>query len=356
VKRDLGSGGWVVELRPHGVAHLFAAAGLALWLAAWLAGTVLGFGVVLALLGHWPGRSPLPSLPPGYGTVALGFMLVWLGLWTLGGISALTHFLGLLWGRDRIEFDGAGIRHTRQVGPFGRSRRHPRESVRAAALHGREAVLVIETGRETVPLSRLGSQAERARVRAEIDKALGLGQVQWFPELPEGWESEAIRGGTLLRRDRARTAHQAHVLWGITVLLAAAVAWALLGAGHEAGRWVVGSIGGLFGTATLLSALWLSWWMDELHLLPGRAERRQRLGLLARALSFVPPHLAIEHRTGQDGDDRYLLLLRGADRETCVDQSLGEPGDLIRLGRWMAGKLGTKLDLESDLRPPSQAA
>jgi hypothetical protein len=356
VKRDFEAGRWIVELRPQGAARFFAAGFLGFWLMGWAVGEGFALRMLLGLLGLWPGRTVGPSAHEAAGTAVLGFLLFWLTFWTLGGVMALIQMMWLLWGVDRIEYDGAGVRHMMRLGPFGRSRWHPRETVRSVVLRGHRTSLGLETSRGVTTLTRLGSEAERLELRGEIEKMLGLRDAELIAELPPGWESEPTpEGTTLLRRSRALRKRQSQVLWTITMLLAGGVAWSLLGTWDDPARWAGVGVGVMLGVLSLAGALWLTFRVDEIHLRVGQAERRQRFGRWARTSTFVPAHLAIERTVDSDGDERYALVLRGAGATSCVWQTFQDPADLIRLGRWMAERLHSRLDLPTELAP-SQAA
>jgi hypothetical protein len=74
------------------------------------------------------------------------FLLFWLSLWTVGGITAMGELLRLTWSEDRIVAGPAGLTLHTSRGPFRKKVDIPRDEVRAivpsargSALAGRNA-------------------------------------------------------------------------------------------------------------------------------------------------------------------------------------------------------------------------
>src|SRR5690349_10476274 len=94
--------GWQLELRTMGPPRYDGAACLAVWLCGWAAGEAFALGMlgrgaiaVRTATPPDPGRQPLEI---GAALAMGAFLLVWLSLWTLGGIAAGSELLRLLWG------------------------------------------------------------------------------------------------------------------------------------------------------------------------------------------------------------------------------------------------------------------
>src|SRR5262245_10804555 len=109
------AGHWVVTLRPAGAGRFFGAAFLGVWLCGWACGEVFGLGFLLSALVSIVAPGALERLGASgsfthaaASAMALLFMVLWLGFWTLGGILAGREFLRQLWAADRIAWDGAG--------------------------------------------------------------------------------------------------------------------------------------------------------------------------------------------------------------------------------------------------------
>src|SRR5262252_5066551 len=104
------------RLEVSGFGRFFGAPFLAAWLAGWAVGEFFALSVIFkgvrSILG---GHSHAGAHPVGVG-MALGgglFLLVWLGLWTLGGLAAGSQLLRMLFGRDLLvsRQDGLRIQH-----------------------------------------------------------------------------------------------------------------------------------------------------------------------------------------------------------------------------------------------------
>src|SRR5215471_9190155 len=110
--------GTQVTLRASGVLRFLPAAFLSAWLCGWVVGewfalrllaTVLRKGLGTDVLASWfpdvGGRLPSgPGLP-----VFAGFILLWLALWTFGGMAALQQVFALLFGCERVRWGGDAV-------------------------------------------------------------------------------------------------------------------------------------------------------------------------------------------------------------------------------------------------------
>lgn len=83
------------SLKPGGIARYFAAVFLSVWLAGWLLGEVFAAGFLILLMRSVLGSVADWSWPiPGGDWIAGGaagfvflFVLIWLALWTFGGVA-----------------------------------------------------------------------------------------------------------------------------------------------------------------------------------------------------------------------------------------------------------------------------
>ena len=226
MNRTLEEGRWVVELRPSGIGRWVSVAFLTFWLAGWVVGEAFGLTILLATLGATAGFSihGLPRVPSGgAGAAMFAFAVVWVGFWTLGGVGAASAVLSMVWGVDRILYDGAGVRRVSRTGPFTRTRDFARDEVRGVSL--RRTSLVLETGRGVATLTRFGSRAELVELRAEIERALALGAESPEPrDLPAGWESAVdLEGIPVVQRSTAIRRRQAAFVSVLFAALAAGV-------------------------------------------------------------------------------------------------------------------------------------
>src|SRR5262245_49677542 len=97
--------GWELQLTSQGVGRYLSAAFLAFWLCIWAVGeSVVLWIVVVGAIALLTGRPPEPGREPlelGPAVMAGAFFVVWLTMWTVGGIAAFLEEMRLLWGRDR---------------------------------------------------------------------------------------------------------------------------------------------------------------------------------------------------------------------------------------------------------------
>ena len=207
--------GWELRLRSRGADRYVSGAFLAFWLCGWAVGE--SFVLWLLVKGAWalltgtppePGRALLETGP----AVLVGlFLLVWLTLWTIGGIAAAMELLRLLWGEDRIRVTSGRLTVSWIRGPFRSTRHFERDAIRQIALVGRRGHLSLQTTNRTTELSGLGTRAEREAAAATLRSELALSNAATARGLPGEWveiitpEGErALVGNPATRRKQAR--------------------------------------------------------------------------------------------------------------------------------------------------------
>ena len=303
----------MVTLRATGVGRYFTAGFLGLWLCGWLAGECLGLwflgnSLVALMSGDALGSGPI-HIAPGAALAIGGFLLLWLAVWTLGGIAAMMEFFRLLCGVDQISAEGGGLTLVQRHGPFRRKREFPRDAVRRFVITGRGA-LAVETQTGTVELSRLGTSEERRAAVATLRSELGLAEPS--PDaapgaLPKGWaevitpEGErAVVPDPSIRRRQARAA-------GFVALgfLAGAVAVIQQSFRHPP-LWIGATqlVAGAIGLTTVTVWLWrgrMEWWIRG-----GRLTLRRRFGASVRDV-LEALRLELVVTSDSDGDEWYAL-------------------------------------------------
>ncbi len=206
----------MVTLNARGSGRYFGAAFLGIWLCGWVAGE----GFALWLLGN--AAVALMSGGSGSGTIRIsqggalamgGFVLLWLVIWTLGGMAAMTEFFRLLCGEDRMSSEGGGLTLEQSRGPFRKRREFPRDTIRRFLVTARGA-LVVETTKGQVDLSRLGTLEERQAAAKRLESELGITRQDPATapvQLPKGWEEiitpegeRAVAPAAAPRRVKAR--------------------------------------------------------------------------------------------------------------------------------------------------------
>jgi hypothetical protein len=95
-----------------------AAAFIAFWLCGWVFGLVTAGGQLLS--PPHVGKDPPPEL----------FLFVWLGLWIIGGLSAMTFLLWNLAGRERVTVRTDALSIRREVFGLGRGRHYELSAVK----------------------------------------------------------------------------------------------------------------------------------------------------------------------------------------------------------------------------------
>ena len=158
--------GGSITLRPIGIGRYLGAVFLTVWLCGWALGELFALGLLILLVRSVMGSVAGWSWPvPGGdwftgGAAGLMFLVVlmWLALWTFGGVAALTELLRSLAGEDRVAVASAGLELERRAGPFRRLRNVERATIRTAS--SRRA-----------PPSCSGSASGRSRARVSRSRS-----------------------------------------------------------------------------------------------------------------------------------------------------------------------------------------
>jgi hypothetical protein len=109
-----GPVGYEIRLKPRGVGRIFASAFLTFWLCGWAVGESFAllfvFKAVSALATGEPLDSDDEPMQLGAGLAAVGFMLVWVTVWTFGGPASgrSKGKVAVKWGSWRHRRDGRG--------------------------------------------------------------------------------------------------------------------------------------------------------------------------------------------------------------------------------------------------------
>jgi len=360
MKSLLEEGRRVVELRASGVGRWFEAAFLLFWLAGWAAGEVFGVWILVSVIAAAL-KLPIhgvPTIPAGGAGLAgaaamFGFGLLWLSFWTLGGVAAATRVLQMVWGVDRIEWDGTGVRRISRIGPFRRSLEFTRDEIRGVRL--RRAGVALDTPRAAITLTSLGSRQDHIELRAEIEQFLGLAEGRTNPiELPKGWESEVdVEGIPVLVKSRALRRRQAMFVSFLFVALGT-VAGLLIGgasSGSNAPAWVPPTVLSVLATAVGAGAAWLWLGGEALRLRPSHVQVVRWFGSRRWIREYAAAFIRLEHSTDSDGDDWYKLVLRGSSGAKTLASALHDSFELEMLGRWIAARLGRELEIGMGVRP-----
>jgi hypothetical protein len=158
----------------RGLRSLPGAAFLLLWLCGW------GFGELTVFERLFLSEEPEP---------ALGFLGLWLLLWTLAGGMAFRALLQTLGGTEELSVEGGELRFVRR--PLGRARRIPLSQVRGLevvrpARRGGYRLALLSAGKELRFGQRL-DDAEVARVLSALE-----GRVPTLPPVDEPPPAEVV--------------------------------------------------------------------------------------------------------------------------------------------------------------------
>ncbi len=352
--------GWEARLRPSGFGRFFAAAFLAFWLCGWVVGETFALGILLG--AGWTlltGTPPHPDFPHISGAALLpvgGFLLLWLTLWTYGGLTAFWTLFRTLWGEDRIMVRGDLLRIERRAAPFRRTREIPRDQIHGLhRMPGRspQPSLMVGTAQGSVPLTSFLPAAELDAFEAELLRELNLRTVT-AARLPPGWEQVAVpEGGTALVESPARRRRNGLVVGTIATALALTALWSA-GTNEPIATVVCAALAGLLA--------WGAW-----RLLFGRYEWRWGGGRLRRdwrcrgTVRTVREgnRLRLCVSSDSDNDDWYSLDLvedttprPTRHRAQHIVHVIRDPSLPRALGEWLARESG--LPLEDSL--PSASA
>ena len=117
--------GSTASLRPNGIGRYFNAAFLSLWLAGWIVGEVVALWMMGAILVSISGVGSARIQTDANNLATSGaigfvilFLLLWLTLWTIGGIAAATTLLRSLAGEDSITLQGSRLELFVERDPF----------------------------------------------------------------------------------------------------------------------------------------------------------------------------------------------------------------------------------------------
>jgi hypothetical protein len=372
------SEGWQARMRPQGIGRFFPAAFLAFWLCGWAVGEGFALWFLVAgakaiATGQPMGHTPTPPLPV---LLAMGaFVIFWLTLWTVGGVTAMGELLRLVWSEDRIVAGPAGITLHTSRGPFRKKIEIPRDEVRAIVPSARGAALAVETPRATIVLTKNGSVAEREEVASMLRSELGLRDqpasaastsATWTPGmapmeqggLPSGWEDTiSPEGERILMRSASSRATGARVVGVIALGMAALAVFVVRQAWGNLPLIAPAVITTVFALGLAWLTIWLAVARSEWKIGSGRIILRQRFRGSLKDV-FEADRLELTFSNDSDGDERFALMaLKGASASITgsafftdpkcrrlVDSSLHDAVRPRRLGAWLAQAAGIPFD------------
>jgi hypothetical protein len=369
------------SLRPCGWGRYFDAAFLICWLAIWVVGEVvvafLTCTTIVSLIAATLGLSLPAFFPkttdPGVASGFLLFGLVWLTMWTIGGVAAGTHLLRGLAGEDRVSLTPDSLVIMRRAWIFHRTRTIARADIRRVVTRTSDRSVNVYTGvggMQTV--TTLGTPRDREELRAVLAAALVLPDAATVKRLesqtlPPDWESERRGADLVLMRPRRRTRRQqATTMWIVTGMISLGVIASLTAPIVSGGGFVFDKVSWSLTLLCGLLAAWVTWGGAEWIVRPGRLTHRLYFAARTREREFEGARLELSQSIDSDGDVHHALHVsvpkkdeRGvsgaSDAESAVEgeplrhrkkiaSSLDEPCDLVWLGEWLAHHTGCPFD------------
>jgi hypothetical protein len=377
--------GLEVRLRPRGIGRFVTAAFLSVWLCGWTAGEGFAlyilYGMGRAFVTGDP--SAIRGMPASVVAAAAvgGFLLLWVSLWTLGGIMAFRELLRSLWAEDRIVIRPDGLAIARRLGPFLKRYEIPRDRIRRAFLKPKTFALAIETDAGTLEASNLGDRGEREETLQTLRRELAIAEHSNTETdastggPPTGWEEVVTPEGEPVLVQNIRTRRtQARVTSGLAMLAMIAAASLVMNTVHNLalipGAIVVSAI----AAALTWGASWLWRGRMEWRIGSGRITLRRRLGGSLRDV-FEARSLQLNTHSDSDGDQWFALEARSADAPPAdaspvasipalycralsdrkarrrLAQAMNDPSIPRQLGKWLSRRADMPFeDLATDER------
>jgi hypothetical protein len=339
------------SLRPGGVARYFGAAFLVVWLAGWAAGEVFALGFLILLVRSVVGSAigapwPIPGgewIAGGAAGFVFLFLLIWLTLWTFGGVAAITELLRSLAGEDTVSVQLSGIELERRAGPFRRTRIFDRAKIRRVRLRPRDEAVVIDTASGTELVTKFGTAEDRKTftewLRARLSLPADESRVDPI-SAPPGW-TLTIDGGLarLTKLDASTRRIASLIVWSVAIFLG--MIW--VGAGVTVSfRTLIGlTITGLVA----FGAAWITWSRSEWRVRPGELTAHTRFLLWERERSFKSARLEVATSTDSDNDSHYTLNVIDAQGKRKLASELNDHAETVDLARWLAARTGFPLTL-----------
>jgi hypothetical protein len=339
--------GATMSLRPSGLGRFVHAAFLSVWLAGWVVGETFALGMLAAILGWMTGflSEPRPAwvldFVAGNGAAfAFLFLVLWLTLWTVGGIAALTQLTRSLVGADHVGFTDNGFEIVRRAGPFRRRYAFDRSDVRRLRLRPRDHAVVVDTTTGTRVVTTFGQPADRDALAERLRHHLGLQNVDSGPgALPSTWEHRVEGDAAHIRKIRpgARAARSV-IAWLLTAVVAM-IGYQALHLGTAAA-----SVPALVLALVLaVGAAFSTWGRREWIARPGELTFRRSFARWVSERTFRGARLEVMHDTDSDGDSRYDLMVTDADGRATLHSQVHDFGEVVDLARWVAGRTGFPL-------------
>lgn len=348
------------HFRPRGPARFAVGGFLTLWLAGWAAGEVFVLITLSRLLRQWAGADGVLAgaatgsmgMNAGMTAAVTGFLLLWMSLWTLGGVLALREWLRCFWADERLVLNDEVLTLRARLGPFVRRQRIAVAQIRCCAVRSRQqqpSALVVELENRVIELTRLGTAGEREQAAAAINAALALdpaapadpvatGSFQPVAaQLPRQWQEleDAFCDSPLLVPTLRIRRRQTAVMAVVTLLLLALLGLLGRSALADPSLWPLLAFLALPVLGCCWGTLWLLLGRRELRLEHHQLVVQRRFGRSLRELAQLDA-LELVESTDSDGDRWYKLQgLRSEGKPLTLESAIRDPADPRALGQWL---------------------
>jgi hypothetical protein len=348
------------HFRPRGPGRFAVGGFLTLWLGGWAAGEVFVLFTLSRLLRDWTGAGGVQAgaatgsmnMSVGMATAATAFLLVWVSLWTLGGVMALREWLRCFWADERLVLNDEVLALRSRLGPFVRRQRIAVDQIRRCAVrshHQQPNALVVELENRVIELTRLGTAGEREQAAAAINAALALdpaapadpvatgSRQPVAAQLPRQWQEldAAFCDSPLLVPTLRIRRRQTAVMAVVTLLLLALLGLLGRSALTDPSLWPLV----VFLALPVLGCCWGTVWLllgrRELRLERHRLVVQRRFGRSLREVAQLNA-LELVETTDSDGDRWYKLQgLRSGGQPLTLESAIRDPADPRALGLWL---------------------
>ena len=306
-----------LRFRPRGAGRFLSAGFLTVWLCGW----AVGEGFALLLLGN--GIYALVTGSPAMGSaepirlgpaLAVGaFLVVWLTIWTIGGVMAFRELLRTVWAEDRLVLGRESLLRRHRLGLWVSTQAWSRAEIRRVfvqSISSRPGALMAQVGAGVTELTDLGTPEERRAAADTLRAALGLPEDDahaGLAALPEDWqETTDPRGQTLLVpnvRTRRVQALAVTLIAGIAWAFAALLAWE---SRRSPTLWVLTLMVAVLAAWLWRQAGWLRRGRNEWRIERGKLVQQRRAGTAITELAEARA-LELNESTDSDGDRWYEL-------------------------------------------------
>lgn len=339
--------GTATSLRPTGFGRYVTAAFLGVWLTGWAIGEFVAGTALVTILVSLAGVSieQLPTwgedmLKSGGLALAILFLGLWLTLWTIGGIAALTEFMRSLAGEDSIAVTPLGLELVRRAGPFRRRHSFDRSAIRGIRLRPRDRALVVDSEKGTRVLTTFGSPLEREQMLSWLKQYLHLpdGASAGTGMPPTTWDVIDDAGTARVRKVKPRARIIRSIIsWVVTAV--AGMGWISSFDGELTANVILFAI----TMALACGAVASTWGRREWTVRRGEMIFRRSILTWTSEQAFRDARLEIKHSTDSDNDSHYTLNVVYGDAQRSVHSQMNDSREVDDLAHWLANRTGFPL-------------